>query len=165
RVGFFVVSLIIAAFVAWTSESGKRFIGFARDSYTEVRRVHWPQRKEATQMTGIVFAFVVVMAVLLWLIDKGLEWIIYGLFLGVWFFVVSLIIAAFVAWTSESGKRFIGFARDSYTEVRRVHWPQRKEATQMTGIVFAFVVVMAVLLWLIDKGLEWIIYGLFLGWK
>ncbi len=86
-------------------------------------------------------------------------------YLRVGFFVVSLIIAAFVAWTSESGKRFVGFARDSYTEVRRVHWPLRKEATQMTGIVFAFVVVMALLLWLIDKGLEWIIYGLFLGWK
>ena len=82
RVGFFVVSLIVAAVIAWSSDAGKRFIGFARGSYNEVRRVHWPSRKEATQMTAIVFAFVAIMALLLWLIDKGLEWIIYGLFLG-----------------------------------------------------------------------------------
>jgi len=88
-----------------------------------------------------------------------------SIYLRVAFFVVSLIIAAAIAWSSETGKRFVGFARDSYTEVRRVHWPSRKEATQMTAIVFAFVAIMAILLWLMDKGLEWIIYGLFLGWK
>src|SRR5690625_3621159 len=86
-------------------------------------------------------------------------------YLRVGFFVVSLIIAAFVAWTSESVSRFVRFARDPYTEGRRVHWPLRKDAITTTGIVFAFGVVMALLLWLIDKGLEWIIYGLFLGWK
>ena len=80
-------------------------------------------------------------------------------------FLASVIIAAFIVWTSQTGKRTVGYIRDSYTEVKRVHWPSRKETTQMTAIVFAFVSVMAVLLWLIDRGLEWIIYSLFLGWK
>ena len=82
RVGVFVGALIIAALIVFFSETGKRTIAFARDSYGEVRRVHWPSRKEATQMTGIVFLFVMVMAILLWIIDKGLEWAIYGLLLG-----------------------------------------------------------------------------------
>ena len=70
-----------------------------------------------------------------------------------------------VAWFSEPGRRFIGFARESITEVKKVVWPSRKETTQTTGLVFAFVVVMAIFLWLTDKSLEWVLYDLVLGWK
>ena len=35
----------------------------------------------------------------------------------------------------------------------------------MTAIVFGFVLVMAVMLWLTDKTLEWVVYDLILGWK
>jgi len=72
-------------------------------------------------------------------------------------------VAAF--FTSESGKSLIAYGRDSLREVRKVVWPTRKEATQMTGYVFAFVVVMALFLWLTDKTLEWVLYDLILGWK
>jgi preprotein translocase subunit SecE len=67
--------------------------------------------------------------------------------------------------TSESGKSLIAYGRDSAREVRKVVWPSRKEAMQMTGYVFAFVVVMALFLWLTDKTLEWALYDLILGWK
>ena len=80
-------------------------------------------------------------------------------------FLGSLIIAAVIAWFSEPGRRTLSFARDSSTEVKRVVWPTRKEATQMTGIVFVFVIVMGILLWIVDKGLGWVIYGLLLGWR
>jgi preprotein translocase subunit SecE len=46
-----------------------------------------------------------------------------------------------------------------------VVWPSRKETLQTTGIVFAFVVIMAIFLFLVDKGLEWMLYDLLLGWK
>jgi preprotein translocase subunit SecE len=82
RVGVFLASLVVAAVIAWFSEPGRRSIAYLRDSYHEARRVHWPTRKEATQMTGIVFVFVIVMAIFLWLVDKILEWVIYGLLLG-----------------------------------------------------------------------------------
>jgi len=82
RVGAFIGGLILAAVIAWFSETGRRTIGYARESYNETRRVVWPTRKETTQMTGIVFAFVVAMGVLLWVADKLLSWIIYGLLLG-----------------------------------------------------------------------------------
>ncbi|MFA5489886.1 MAG: preprotein translocase subunit SecE [Candidimonas sp.] len=82
RIGVFLSSLLVAAIIAWFSEPGRRSIGYVRDSYAEVKRVVWPTRKETTQMTGIVFVFVAIMGVLLWVVDKGLGWIIYGLLLG-----------------------------------------------------------------------------------
>ena len=86
-----------------------------------------------------------------------------------WLRVVALLVllAAAVAmfFVSEPGKQLIAFGRDSAREVRKVVWPSRKEAIQMTGYVFAFVIVMALFLWLTDKTLEWVLYDLILGWK
>lgn len=82
RVGMFVGSLVVAALIFWFSEAGRRTVDFATGSYSELKRVVWPTRAETIQMTGIVFAFVIVMAIFLWLVDKLIEWIIYGVFLG-----------------------------------------------------------------------------------
>jgi preprotein translocase subunit SecE len=79
--------------------------------------------------------------------------------------IVLLIAAVAVFFTSESGKQLIAYGQDSAKEVRKVVWPTRKEAMQMTGYVFAFVFVMALFLWLTDKTLEWVLYDLVLGWK
>lgn len=77
----------------------------------------------------------------------------------------GLVAGVAVAWFSPTGKRFLGFARESYDETRRVVWPSRKETVNTTGIVFAFVVIMAVFLFIVDKSLEWVLYDLFLSWK
>ncbi|AFK64577.1 preprotein translocase subunit SecE [Advenella kashmirensis WT001] len=82
RVGMFVGSLVVAALIFWFSESGRRSVDFATGAYSELKRVVWPTRAETIQMTGIVFAFVIVMAIFLWLVDKLIEWVIYGVFLG-----------------------------------------------------------------------------------
>ena len=79
--------------------------------------------------------------------------------------VVLLIVAVATFFTSEPGRQLIAYGQDSIREVRKVVWPTRKEALQMTGYVFAFVVVMALFLWLTDKTLEWALYDLILGWK
>ena len=79
--------------------------------------------------------------------------------------VVLLAAAVATFFTAEPGKQLIAFGRDSWREVGKVVWPSRKEALQMTGYVFAFVVVMALFLWLTDKTLEWVLYDLVLGWK
>ena len=79
--------------------------------------------------------------------------------------IAGLVIAVGVFLTSEYGKQFVAFGRDSVREVRKVVWPERKEAIQMTLYVFAFVVVMSIFLWLTDKALEWIFYDLLLGWR
>ena len=80
-------------------------------------------------------------------------------------FVGSLALAALIAWMSEPGRRTIAFAHESYNEVKRVVWPTRKETLQMTGIVFAFVAVMGLFLWVLDKLVEWTLFGVLLGWK
>jgi len=67
--------------------------------------------------------------------------------------------------TSAQGKELVAFGQDSVKELKKVVWPPRPEATQMTLYVFAFVVIMALFLWLTDKTLEWVIYDLVLGWK
>ncbi len=77
----------------------------------------------------------------------------------------GLVLGVAIAWFSLPGKRFLGFARESYDETRRVVWPTRKETMQTTGIVFAFVVIMAIFLFLVDKSLEWVLYDLLLRWK
>ncbi len=79
--------------------------------------------------------------------------------------IAGLVAAAVVFMTSEPGKHFVAFGRDSWREVRKVVWPARKEAMQMTAYVFGFVVVMALFLWLTDKTLEWVFYDLILGWR
>lgn len=77
----------------------------------------------------------------------------------------GLFAAAGVFLISESGRRLVAFGRDAWREVKKVVWPTRKESMQMTAYVFAFVVVMALFLWLTDKTLEWVFYDLILGWR
>jgi preprotein translocase subunit SecE len=81
--------------------------------------------------------------------------------------VLLVLLAAAVAtfFTAEPGKQLIAFGRDAAREVKKVVWPTRKEAIQMTGYVFAFVVVMALFLFLTDKTLEYVIFDLVLGWR
>ncbi len=79
--------------------------------------------------------------------------------------IVGLVVAVVIFMSSEPGKQFLAFGRDSVREVKKVVWPARKETVQMTAYVFAFVVVMALFLWMTDKTLEWVFYDLILGWK
>jgi len=77
----------------------------------------------------------------------------------------GILAACAVGWYSAPGQVFVSFARESVVETRKVVWPTRKESFQTTGAVFAFVVVMAVFLWITDKSLEYVLYDLVLGWK
>lgn len=79
--------------------------------------------------------------------------------------VGGLIVAIAIAWTSAVGRDFLGFARESVRETKKVVWPTRKEAMQITAVVFGFVLVMAIFLWGTDKLLEFVLYDLILGWK
>ena len=79
--------------------------------------------------------------------------------------VAGIAAGAAVAWMTAPGREFAVFAREALVEVKKVVWPTRKETMQTTAAVFAFVVVMAVFLWVSDKTLEWVLYDLILGWK
>jgi preprotein translocase subunit SecE len=82
RVGVLIGGLVVAIVIAWFSQSGKRFLAYARESYEETKRVVWPSRKETVSTTGIVFGFVVIMAIFLFLVDKSLEWVLYDALLS-----------------------------------------------------------------------------------
>jgi preprotein translocase subunit SecE len=79
--------------------------------------------------------------------------------------VAGLAASVVVFLTAEPGRQLVAFGKDASREVRKVVWPSRKEALQMTAYVFGFVVVMALFLWLTDKTLEWVFYDLILGWR
>jgi preprotein translocase subunit SecE len=79
--------------------------------------------------------------------------------------VAGLVFAVLLLWTSTTGRDFLSFAKESVRETKKVVWPTRREALQITGIVFAFVVVMAIFLWGTDKILELLLYDFVLGWK
>ncbi len=79
--------------------------------------------------------------------------------------LVALAAAVVVFGVSDAGKRLVAYGKDSVKEVKKVVWPTRREAIQMTAYVFAFVFVMALFLWLTDKTLEWVLYDLVLGWR
>ena len=83
-----------------------------------------------------------------------------------WLALLAGLVAAVALFAvSDAGRRLVAFGRDSSKEVRKVVWPARREAMQMTAYVFAFVFVMALFLWLTDKTLEWVFYDLVLGWR
>ena len=92
------------------------------------------------------------------LADQAMILRVLAVFAGVGFSVA-------VAWKTEPGQQFFGFAKESTTEAKKVVWPTRKETLQTTGLVFAFIVVMAIFLWITDKSLEWVLYDLVLGWR
>lgn len=79
--------------------------------------------------------------------------------------VAGLLVGIGLAWTSNTGRDFVNFARESIRETKKVVWPTRREAMQITAIVFGFVLVMALFLWGTDKFLEFLLYDVILGWK
>jgi preprotein translocase subunit SecE len=83
RAGALVAGLAFAVLLLWTSTTGREFLNFAKEAVRETKKVVWPTRKEATQITMIVFAFVLVMAVFLWGTDKTLEFLLYDVILGI----------------------------------------------------------------------------------
>ena len=104
-------------------------------------------------------SLVVLSLVAFYMLTKQGVWVQWAALLG------GLAVAVVVFLTSESGKQLVAFGRDAVREVKKVVWPERKEAIQITAYVFVFVFAMALFLWLTDKTLEWVFYDLILGWK
>ena len=74
-IGLIVVGGIAAA-VAFQTERGREAWEFMREARTELRKVVWPTRKETLQTTLIVIAVVALTAVILWIFDGLLAWIV-----------------------------------------------------------------------------------------
>ncbi|MGB1092739.1 MAG: preprotein translocase subunit SecE [Oceanobacter sp.] len=75
-----VVALMLVSFgVAFTTEKGKSFAHMLKEANIERRKVVWPTKQETTQMTLVVLAVVVLMAIILWGLDALLGWAISAL--------------------------------------------------------------------------------------
>ncbi len=66
---------LVAVAIAFQTVQGAAFWNLIKEARTEIRKVVWPSRQETTQTTLIVLVVVLIAAVILWLLDMGLGWI------------------------------------------------------------------------------------------
>jgi len=71
--GLVAVALIVAGMML-TTGIGRNVWGFILESKQEVRKVVWPTRDETLRTTLLVFAMVVIVGFVLWLLDMFLFW-------------------------------------------------------------------------------------------
>jgi preprotein translocase subunit SecE len=76
RVGGVIAAVLVAFAIASFSARGRQVAAFVRDAQLEARKVVWPTRQETQTTTLLVFAAVIVFAILLWLLDLALGWLI-----------------------------------------------------------------------------------------
>jgi preprotein translocase subunit SecE len=65
-----------AVFVAGQTARGRSIWTLMKEARGEIRRVIWPKREETVQTTVIVLILVLIFALILWLLDSGLTWIV-----------------------------------------------------------------------------------------
>ncbi|HET7087018.1 MAG TPA: preprotein translocase subunit SecE [Anaerolineae bacterium] len=57
-----------------------RLVRYFKETRAELRKVHWPTRREALNLTTIVLAATVAMAILLGVLDYFFTWLAGGIF-------------------------------------------------------------------------------------
>lgn len=70
RVVAVVILLAAALGLAFMTSQGKKSMSFLKASRSELRKIVWPNRSEATQTTLIVFGVTVVASLVLWGFDS-----------------------------------------------------------------------------------------------
>ena len=73
-----IVLLGIVAIIGLQTSLGKATWDLAKESRVEIRKVVWPTRQETIQTTFIVVAVVIFVALILWILDSGVSWLVQG---------------------------------------------------------------------------------------
>jgi preprotein translocase subunit SecE len=76
RVLTLLAACTIAIVIASTTETGRYFLEFSKESHLEIRKVVWPTRQETMQMTGLVIFMVVMLSLVIWALDSTLFWLV-----------------------------------------------------------------------------------------
>lgn len=76
-------ALFVSLLIFFVSRDGREFIAYCSLSLKEIKKVVFPTRKEIIQTALYILIFVLLMALFLWVLDKILAWLLYGLILGV----------------------------------------------------------------------------------
>ena len=75
-----VIALLVLGLSAFAitiqTEKGRNAWTLIKEARGEIRRVVWPSWEETTQTTLIVLVLVLIFALLLWLLDSGLSWLV-----------------------------------------------------------------------------------------
>jgi preprotein translocase subunit SecE len=74
RVLALVAVFISVSGLVLSTEIGKKLLSFILESKQEVRKVVWPTRDETVRTTLLVFAMVILVGFVLWLLDMFLFW-------------------------------------------------------------------------------------------
>lgn len=69
----------LCGFIAYHTARGRSAWALMNEARTELRRVHFPTRRETTNTTGLVILVVIVIALILFLFDSLLSLIVEGL--------------------------------------------------------------------------------------
>lgn len=70
RISGVVVLVLLALICVCFTQKGKSFLGFAKESRAELRKIVWPTRKEAMQTTLVVAVITGIMSLVLWGMDS-----------------------------------------------------------------------------------------------
>ncbi len=76
RVVGLIVLAALAALMAGQTGKGRAAWTLMKEARGEIRRVVWPKREETVQTTLIVLVLVLIFALILWLLDSGLSWLV-----------------------------------------------------------------------------------------
>ena len=122
----------------------------------------WPANTVEVQIDKMMDKVKLAVAILLviggivgfyWYADQALLYRVLGL-------LAIFGIAVAIAVTTELGAGVVSFGRSATMEMRKTVWPTRKETTQTTLIVVAFVTFLGIVIWIIDSILRWIVTSL-----
>jgi preprotein translocase subunit SecE len=67
----------LAAAVFWFTQHRLDFFELVKQAKVELLKVVWPTRPETTQYTITVVVFALAVALFCWIVDKGIEWVLY----------------------------------------------------------------------------------------
>lgn len=72
QAGILLATAVLAIVVFYQTAAGRATWEFVKAARVELRKVVWPTNKETVQVTLVVFAMVVLVALFLWVVDWGL---------------------------------------------------------------------------------------------
>lgn len=55
-----------------TPKTTDKLVEYFRGVWSELKKVHWPSRKQVIAYTGVVLVTVAIISLLLWIVDSGL---------------------------------------------------------------------------------------------
>jgi len=74
RLGILLGGVAGCAFLVSRTAAGAAIWSYLQGANVERRKVVWPTRQESVQTTLVIAIFVVIVALIMWLLDSGLLW-------------------------------------------------------------------------------------------